>query len=378
MLNFVNLKEDKEMSTDIAMEDKYIGMIPEWAEQDAVALAWPSETMDWACRIDAIRSCYIGIVQAISRFEPVILLHHPLDDPEPYFTSFNTIYPIRFVPVLMNDTWVRDYMPIACIKDGKKEVVKFRFNGWGMKYASNHDNRVAYSLFGEQGFYRSDVSVKIAEFLVTEGGALESSGDGLILATASSIFSINRNDHISDREELLKMLLSTLSAKTIRMTANGFIPGDDTDGHIDTLARFIDSNTVAYVSPLGCYDFSIKLALQQFENEIHATQIEDRDPFKLLALPYVEGLRDEDGALMPASYANFLFVNGAVLVPTYGVHWDQRALFLFNQYFKGSREVIPVDCRELIYQHGSLHCATMQIPKGFLNPSFLSVEASNL
>lgn len=354
-----------------AAPEPFSGMIPEWAEQDAVVLAWPGEIMDWAPRIEQVRACYAGIIEAITHFEPVILLHHPLDTPALSLNRLNTKYPIRYLPVLLNDTWVRDYMPIACLNGDKKEIVKFCFNGWGMKYAACYDNRVAYSLFAEQGFYHSDVAVKIAEFVVTEGGALESSGDGLILATMSSLFSANRNERIPEREELLKTLLSALSCKSIRITACGYIPGDDTDGHIDTLARFIDTNTVAYVSPLGCTDLAVKQSLQQFEAEMHSTVIKDRDPFKLLALPFVEGLRDDDGSLMPASYANFLFVNGAVLVPTYGVHWDSRALFLFEQYFKGRREIVPVDCRELIRQHGSLHCATMQIPKGFLNPRLL-------
>ena len=190
-----------------------------------------------------------------------------------------------------------------------------------------------------------------------EGGSIESDGNGTILTTTECLMSPNRNPHLSkkDVEEKLK---KWLGAKRVLWLENGYLAGDDTDSHIDTLARFCSETTIAYVA---CKDETDEhfSALDKMVKELRNFKTEDGDPYNLIPLPMPDALFDADGDRMPATYANFLIVNGGVLVPTYGVPQDELGLAQIKKAFP-KRKIVGIDCQPLILQHGSLHCVTMQ------------------
>lgn len=200
--------------------------------------------------------------------------------------------------------------------------------------------------------------------MVLEGGAIESDGAGTLLTTSECLLSPNRNPHLN-RAEIEGQLAEQFGLERVLWLESGFLAGDDTDSHIDTLARFCSLDTIAYVKCQDQHDEHFE-ALQKMENELRAFTMLNGKPYKLVPLPWPEPCFDEEGNRLPATYANFLIINGAVLVPTYRVPQDLEALKLFGTLFP-DREVIGVDCRLLILQHGSLHCLTMQYPENVVN-----------
>lgn len=335
--------------------DKTIrGLIPEWVPQDAVLLAWPDETMDWADTLSEIRACYILLVRALLDYVPVILLAQDTES-----VPLQGDYPHRLtvLEMPMDDTWVRDYGPLSLqTRTGVPVVVDFAFNAWGGKFESTRDNQVSQKLpIFREGMERID-----RHGLVLEGGAVESDGSGRILTTAFVLRDPKRNPTIDE------------AALTDALRAEELIPlqvkpllGDDTDGHIDTLARFCDEATIVYAA---CDDPSHPdyETLQQLEEQLR----ESLGSYRLVPLPTPAVKRDRDGSVMPASYANFLITNGAVFVPTYRDPMDAEALRILGELFD-DRRIIPVDAIPLIRQHGSIHCATMQIPQGFIREEYL-------
>ena len=194
--------------------------------------------------------------------------------------------------------------------------------------------------------------------LVLEGGGVESNGEGIILTTAECMLNPNRNADLSEAQ-MSQKLKEIFGAKEILYLRNGYLAGDDTDSHIDTLARFIDTKTIMYVQCENALDEHYE-ALKAMEEELFALQ--KSHGFELVALPMSAPLFYDEERL-PATYANFLFVNGAVIVPTYGIAQDEEALKIFRKTFK-DRDIVGVDCSVLVRQHGSLHCVTMNFAKG--------------
>jgi agmatine deiminase len=194
---------------------------------------------------------------------------------------------------------------------------------------------------------------------VLEGGSIESDGSGTILTTTQCQLSPNRNPHLNQKE-IEKKLKKWLGAKRVLWLKNGYLAGDDTDSHIDTLVRFCNETTIAYVA---CTDESDEhfTALKEMVKELRNFKTDDGNPYNLIALPMPDACFDADGDRLPATYANFLIVNGAVLVPTYDVPQDELALAQIKKAFP-TRKVLGIDCKPLILQHGSLHCVTMQFP----------------
>ena len=242
-------------------------------------------------------------------------------------------------------------------------IVDFTFNGWGMKFAADKDNLITRALYLSRAFV-PETAYTNALSLVFEGGGIESDGAGTLLSTESVIVEPNRNSGIDD-EALRQYLIEILGGERLLTLTNGQIEGDDTDGHIDTLARFLTPTTIAYVSCEDPKD-SHYHELERMKKELEALRTKDGAPYKLIPLPLPPALHDEEGERMPATYANFLFVNGALLVPTYDVETDAVALERLKAAVP-DREIVSVPSRALIYQHGSLHCATMQFPRGFMN-----------
>ena len=232
-----------------------------------------------------------------------------------------------------------------------------------MKFAADKDNLITRALYLSRAFV-PETAYTNALSLVFEGGGIESDGAGTLLSTESVIVEPNRNAGVDD-EALRQYLIEILGAERLLTLTNGQIEGDDTDGHIDTLARFLTPTTIAYVSCEDPKD-SHYHELERMKKELEALRTKDGAPYELIPLPLPPALHDEEGERMPATYANFLFVNGALLVPTYDVETDAVALERLKAAVP-DREIVAVPSRALIYQHGSLHCATMQFPRGFIN-----------
>jgi agmatine/peptidylarginine deiminase len=268
---------------------------------------------------------------------------------------------IIFREIPSNDTWARDSGVISILVNEKPHIYDFTFNGWGLKFAANLDNQINRQLYKQKTFLPK-VRYQGMKHYVLEGGSIETDGVGTILTTPSCLLSVNRNDFTpkSDIEEHLKVVFNV---NRVFWIEHGCLDGDDTDGHIDTLARFCDTHTIAYVQCTDPDDPHFE-ALQKMEGELQALRHQDRLPYRLVPLPMADAVSDGNRRL-PATYANFLIINSAVLLPFYGSPKDEIARQALQPLFSG-REIIGIDCRPLIKQHGSLHCTAMHFPEGFL------------
>lgn len=343
-------------------------MIPEWEEQDLVLLTWPHAETDWAEMLEEVEGCYLDIAKSILRFEDLLILTQEPAHVKALFEGYEAQHKLYVLEMPSNDTWVRDYGPLSFrIEDeeGKvsKAIADFTFNGWGMKFAASKDNLMTRCLYLSAAFDR-EVQTMNRLMLVLEGGGVESDGRGTILSTYGCIHEPNRNPGFAE-EDLHNLIAESLGAERLLLLRNGELEGDDTDGHVDTLARFLSPTQIAYVQCTDGYDMHYH-GLKRMEKELQELRTLEGEPYELIPLPLPKAIYEADGHRLPATYANFLFVNGAILVPTYAQEDDEVVLERLRKACP-DREIVGVDCRQLIRQHGSLHCATMQIPKGFMN-----------
>ncbi len=334
----------------------------EWEIQDGVLLAWPHEATDWSGMLDEIQPVFTEIIRQIARFERVLLTAPSGSTTADYLVSAGVdLKNVTICELPNNDTWARDFGPITILYNNKPVLLDFGFNGWGLKFPSNHDNQISKRL-KELGALKPNLNTI---GLIFEGGSIESDGLGTILTTAECLLSPNRNPQLS-KSEIEQALASLVGARRILWLNHGWLAGDDTDSHIDTLARICPDNTIIYQAcnnPIDEHYQTLKL----MEEELKSFTAPDGSPYKLIDLPWPTARFDKDAHRLPATYANFLVINGAVLVPTYrDPENDQRALELIRQAFPG-RETIGIDCSPLLEQHGSLHCVTMQLPQGVLS-----------
>ena len=341
----------------------HIVLPAEWEPQSGIQRTWPHSGTDWAPMLDEISQCYARIVREIIRFEPVMIVTPSADIVHPYIEDLDQdrihICEVRGT----NDTWARDHGGISVMFNGEPAVFNFTFNGWGMKYPANYDNQIVFEM-EKDGAFTPDIKVRYFS-LVLEGGSIESDGCGTVLTTARCLFSKNRNERLS-KATFMAAIEALLGADRLLILKHGYLEGDDTDGHVDTLARFCDPETIAYVQCTDPDDshFDELLAM---ERELLALRTAEGKPYRLISLPMAEPVFDEDGYQLPATYANFLILNGAVLVPAYGNdELDEQAREVLQTAFP-DREIISVDCLPLIQQGGAIHCATMQYPAGVLN-----------
>lgn len=333
----------------------------EWEIQDGVLMAWPHEGTDWAYMLDDVRPVYADIIRHITRFERVLLTAPNAQSATDYLVRAGIdINQVTICEVPNNDTWARDFGPITVSFNNKPVLLDFGFNGWGLKFAAHYDNQITRRL-KEHGHLLPNVQTI---GLIMEGGSIESDGLGTILTTTECLLSPNRNPQL-DKSEVEQALASLVGAKRVLWLNHGALAGDDTDSHIDTLARICPNNTIVYQGCDNAVDEHYQ-DLKAMETELKAFTAPDGSPYRLIALPWPKARFDEQAHRLPATYANFLIINGAVLVPTYSdIDNDGIALERIAQAFPG-REVIAIDCLPLIEQHGSLHCVTMQLPQGVL------------
>ncbi len=324
----------------------------EWERQNAVLMALPNEQTDWVdVGLEQSAGVFRKIAQAIGYSQLVYMLVDDVNEAKKHFCSTHNIV---FIKSEFNDTWTRDYGPLSVEENGVNKLLDFKFNGWGGKFEATLDNKVN-SFLKAKGFFGG---AELESFdIELEGGAVESDGQGTILTTKSCLLNPNRNGGMH-QAEAEQMLSSKLGAKRVLWVENSYLAGDDTDGHIDMLARFVAPDTIAYISCEDSSDSHYK-SLQELKRELKSFKQADGKSYNLVPLPFTEP-KIRDGNRLPASYANFLISNKALVFPTYQSPKDQEAHEIFKKLFP-TREVIPVPCLKLIEQGGSLHCSTMQI-----------------
>ena len=340
----------------------------EWELQDGVQLTWPHCDTEWF-ELEKVLGCYVEIAYQILRFEKLIIATRDIEECK---ADINRIAAqkgleidldrISFYETPLNDTWARDHGGISVFGDeGEKYLYDFVFNGWGLKFASNLDNRITRNLF-DQGAFSEDVMGVDMRPYVLEGGSIDSDGCGSMLTTTECLCSVNRNEYL-EKEEIEDELKSAFGLERILWLDHGTIIGDDTDSHVDILARFCTPDTIAYMQCIDPEDPHYD-ELAAMEKQLRGFRTLDGKPYRLVPLPLPEPLYLEDYRL-PASYANFLIVNGGVLLPGAGSPLDEVARQRLQEVFP-DREVVVIDCRPLLSGHGSLHCITMQFPAGYL------------
>jgi agmatine/peptidylarginine deiminase len=333
----------------------------EWDAQSAVLIAWPHAGTDWADRLDAVEGTYVALVQAITRFEPVLVCaaDPAIEARARALLAVEGCDPARlhFEVLPYDDTWLRDSGPITLREGDNFRLLDFHFTAWGGKFASALDDQIVATL-AERGRFRQAQRERI-DFAL-EGGAIETDGAGTLLSTWRCLH--ERHPGLS-RADVTARLEAWLHQDRTLWLEHGYLEGDDTDAHIDTLARFAGPDAIVYQ---GCQDpaDAHHAELQAMAAELAAFRRNDGSPYRLFELPWPQPILDE-GRRLAASYANFLIVNGAVLMPAYGDAADAGAARVLANAFPG-REIVPVNCRPLIWQNGSLHCLTMQLPEGLL------------
>ena len=314
----------------------------EWEPQSGVQLTWPHDKTDWAPMLNEVLETYEEMAREIRKREPLLIVGPPT-----------------------NDTWARDHGFITLLPSLTSSLpprlLDFCFNGWGEKFPAELDNAINKRLYDDgtlKGEYEDHLD------FVLEGGSIESDGQGTIFTTSCCLLAPHRNQPLS-KEQIENRLKEYLYAERVVWIDHGSLTGDDTDGHIDTLVRICPDDTLLYIGTDDTADEHFD-ELRLMEEQLRTFRTLDGRPYRLMKLPLPRPIFDEDGERLPATYANFLVVNGAVLCPTYGQpDLDQQALGIIGEAFP-DRDIVGIDCRSLIKQHGSLHCCTMQFPIGVL------------
>ena len=340
----------------------------EWEEQACVQLTWPDPSTEWYA-LDDVLGCYTRIAASILRFEPLLIVCRSIDECRQDLLRKKAelglgldVDAIRFYEIPVNDTWARDHGAISLYgEDGEKRVLDFVFNGWGLKYGSDLDNQINRRLYAA-GAFAADVKYQDMRPFVLEGGSIESDGAGTLMTTTECLCSLNRNDYLT-RDQIEECLVESFGLRRVLWLNHGSIKGDDTDSHVDNLARFCSPDTIAYTRCEDPADENAP-ALAAMEEELRSFRTLDGRPYKLVPLPLPDAIYLDDYRL-PGSYSNFLILNGAVLVPGACTPKDEVARERLQQVFP-DREVIVIDCRPLLSGFGGLHCITMNYPKDWI------------
>ncbi len=334
----------------------------EFEPQDAVLVAWPHAGTDWVRNLADVEASYVSLCEAITAHQRVVIVAAN-EQIEAHASGLLAgagvaLSGVRFVLAEYDDTWLRDSGPVTVTDGTRFRLLDFRFTGWGGKFGGGRDDALTSSLhrsglFGEHALDPRDFAL--------EGGAIESDGTGTLLTTRICL--AQRHPGRTGME-LAQALLDEVPCERVILLDHGELEGDDTDGHIDTLARFIAVDAIAYQ---GCDDpedphFE---PLARMAAELGDLRTREGLPYRLVRLPWAAPVRGADGRRLAASYANFLIINGAVLMPAYGDPADELAQAVMAAAMP-DRRIRRVPCRPLIEQNGSLHCLTMQLPQGVL------------
>lgn len=315
-------------------------LIPEWKQQDAVVIAWPNDKTDWQHNLQEVLTFYKELAHEISDHQQLIVLYNET------LPDLKVDKNITLINIPFNDTWTRDYIGLS-VKNGiKTQLIDSGFNAWGNKFEYQLDNKVNSEL-DQKGIFK-EALIPNKQFIL-EGGSIDVNENGVLLTTKKCLLNPNRNSNLNELT-IENHLKNKFGIKKIIWLTHGEIPGDDTDAHIDTLARFCDNNTI-------CYAQGASKELIAMEKELKGL------PFDLIPLPLPTLVKkDQD---LPATYVNFLITNEKVLCPIYEDKNDEIALKRLSKAFP-TKKIVGINALSLIQQNGSLHCVTMQLAKGVL------------
>lgn len=340
-------------------------LLAEWEPQDAVLLTWPHKDTHWKSALDEVTQLYEALATVISDYADVVIAVPPdaLEEVRSRLEEMDA--PLEYIhlyPVPGNDTWARDHGPLTVETVEGMKLLDFAFNAWGNRYPFELDNLITQNLFKQGAFAAAAIET---QDWVLEGGSIETDGCGTLMTTASCLLNPNRNPHLS-AEQIEQRLKDAFGVSKINWLHHGYLAGDDTDGHVDTLARLCPNNVIIYTACDDPEDEHYP-ELKKMEAELQSFTDAEGNPYRLLPLPWPEPLFNDNDQRLPATYANFLIVNEAVLVPIYDCLSDEDALEQISLAFPGY-EVMGIPCSMLVEQGGSLHCITMQLPEGVLDP----------
>ncbi|NPA50478.1 MAG: agmatine deiminase family protein [Epsilonproteobacteria bacterium] len=325
----------------------------EWEKQKGVLVAFPHSRSDWAKNGSFKRalSTFVKLTQAIAYSQKVYILCENKEELDGLFCTKNNLI---FIEANYNDTWTRDYGPISIEENKKAKLLDFQFNGWGGKFDATLDNLVNKFLY-KKGIFE-DTSLESIDFIL-EGGAIDCDGEGSLLTTKSVLLNKNRNPHMNQKE-IEEFLSKKLGVDRFLWIENSYLAGDDTDGHIDMLARFVSKDTIVYISTQDREDEHYYY-FKELEKELKLFKQRDGKAYNLIPLNIPEA-KYKDNKRLPASYINFLITNSSVILPTYNSPKDKEAINIFREIFKGY-EIIPLNALTLIEEGGSIHCSTMNL-----------------
>jgi agmatine deiminase len=354
-------------------------MPAEWETHAATQLHWPSNRETWpGRRLNRVEEVYLDIIEVLHRYEPVVLLADRGVPPKLIRTrlSERDIDPGRvhlFQPGI-NDVWARDCGPVFVFdeSDSSKPVITdWEYNAWGGKYPPYDDDNNLPRWFSGM-FDLPAVSVG----MVLEGGSIDVNGEGVLLTTESVLLNSNRNPELT-KEEIEFRLRNFLGTEQIIWLGEG-LAGDDTDGHIDDLSRFLNRNTILTMVCENEEDINAE-ALSENYRRLEEARNAAGEPFRLVTLPLpetrIEGATVDGSVYVPASYANFYIANGVVLVPLYDERYDEEAMSLFAGHFPG-RDIAGIPSADLVWGQGSIHCITQQLYG--IDPELLAAKSVTL
>lgn len=333
----------------------------EWEPQGFIQLTWPHEDTDWY-DLPYVLDCYVAVARAIVKYEPLLVVCRSRQEclQDMSARGFVPGDNVRLVECPLNDTWARDHGAVSVMDGKEKYILDFVFNGWGMKFGADLDNQITRTIY-KKGVFASGIHYRDMRPFVLEGGSIDTDGEGTLLTTSECLCSVNRNEYL-DRRGIEDKLKESFGLKRILWLDHGGIVGDDTDSHVDILARFCSKDTIAYTCCEDSADANYK-PLKAMEKQLQGFRTLEGKPYRLVPLPLPDALYLENYRL-PASYANFLILNGAVLIPGAGSKKDEIARERLQAVFP-DRQVEVIDCRALLSGHGGLHCITMNYPAGY-------------
>ncbi|NPA11200.1 MAG: agmatine deiminase family protein [Epsilonproteobacteria bacterium] len=309
-------------------------LIPEWEKQEFIQLVFPHKNTDWACCLDEAIQTFSEIAYAIAQYQKVLICYQ-----DKHTISHLKHKNFIFKQVKSNDTWCRDFGAISIKKNKSIKLLDFKFNGWGLKFPANYDNQISRKIFDIYKSYN----------FVLEGGSIDTNGKTL-LTTSKCLLEENRNYPMC-KSEIEEFLKNELYIDNIVWLNHGFLEGDDTDSHIDTLARFVNKDTIVYCKCDNSNDIHYT-ELTKMEEELKQTG------FNLIPLP-LPSPKIWNNHRLPATYANFLITNDAIILPIYEDKHDKKVFDIFSEIFT-NKEIIPINANTLIKQHGSIHCITKE------------------
>jgi len=337
-------------------------LAPEWARQDAVILVWPHAKSDWNQQLEGIECTYCVLSGYLSRHQKLVLVAFDAAHIQHIQTSLASqnvnLDNIVFIDIQTNDTWVRDFGPVMVQSQRGYTLLDFKFDAWGIQYLHEDDNQ-----FNQHFANKMNLEIQYENIdFVLEGGNLEINNKGVLLSSKTCINRKNSSMHI-DVDELETHFANWFGCNEIIWIRNVSLEGDDTGGHIDTLARFCNDDTLLYTA-VGHHSCANNSAIENLEKQLKNIKQMHPDIAELIPLPLPEPIFHEQQQL-PACYTNFLISNNFVFVPVFNDKQDQLALKIIDDAFP-AHDIVDIQCTSLIKQFGGIHCATMQIPAGLL------------